>query len=243
MDKLFDKLPYDKLEGIKLQHFLAGAVGVGILLMAIAYFTLLGAVQKDLAQLQEKKAQTEQTLTKNRNFVGQKDMIFRDFIRSSGKLSSMKRQLPTKNKMVGLLNKLTMVSQRLGVKFLSFKFKEGSIKDYYMEIPISIKLRGGFWNTMDVLESLQSMLQLIDFTDLDLSIEENVEIYEVGGSRSPIERRDTMVTKFTAKAYVYVKGAENKLSDRHQGGIRRRESFKGPGLEGDRQQRHPVPVQ
>ena len=176
MDKLFDKLPYDKLEGIKLQHFLAGAVGVGILLMTITYFTLLNTVQKDLAQLQDKKEQTEQTLTKNRNLVGQKNMIFRDFIRSSGKLSGMKRQLPTKNKMVGLLNKVTMVSQRLGVKLLSFKFKEGSIKDYYMEIPISIKLRGGFWNTMDVLESLQSMLQLIDFTALDLSIEEDVKI-------------------------------------------------------------------
>lgn len=205
MDQIFDKIPYERLEEVNPLHIFAGAAGLGVLLFVISYFTLVGAVREEHAQLQDKKVKTENTLNQYRNVVGQKDRVFREFTRASGELSAAKREMPAKEEMPDFLRKITLVGKALNVKMLTFEVKEGTVRDYFIEIPVRMVVRGDLWSTMDFMESIQNMLRLVDFTDLEMSVKNVEESFK--GRKSETE---ALFTEFTAKTYVYVEGAEAK---------------------------------
>ncbi len=213
MDKLFDKLPYETLEEVKPLYIFAGAAGIGLLFLVVCYFTLIGAVREEYAQLQEKKVKTERTLKKYQRIVGQKDQIFNHFVQTSGKLSGLKRQMPKKEEILTFLKKITLSGKSLGVEMLNFKIREGIKKDYYIEIPIDLNFRGGLWNTMDFFESIQNMLRLVDFSKMAMTFK-YVEVYEMGGPATAIDTVPMLHTSVIAKTYVYVEGAEDKVAEK-----------------------------
>ena len=55
MDKIFEKLPYDTLKGIKFVYLIAGAVGIGFVLIAVYYFTLFTASNIEFEDLVNKR--------------------------------------------------------------------------------------------------------------------------------------------------------------------------------------------
>jgi hypothetical protein len=61
MEKLFDKLPYDDLEGIQVTHLFAGAIGIGFALFLAYFFTLYSATGEEFAQLTKQKEGAERT--------------------------------------------------------------------------------------------------------------------------------------------------------------------------------------
>ena len=136
MDKIFEKLPYDFLEGVKFLYILLSAVGVGVVFLSIYYFTVSSANQQELAQLQQQRAQKEQTLKTYRELVARKDPIAKELARSLGQLEFMKRQLPREDDMPDLLKKVADFGGGRGAfDVLRFQLKEGEVKDFYKEIP------------------------------------------------------------------------------------------------------------
>ena len=75
MDKLFDKLPYDDLDGIQFTHLLAGAAGVGLLLFIAYYFTLYSATSTEFETLTKEKVEAQRTLKRYQVTVAKKDKV------------------------------------------------------------------------------------------------------------------------------------------------------------------------
>jgi len=213
LDKLFDKLPYENLEDIDPLHIFAGAAGVGVLLFVIAFFTLIGAVREEYGLLEEKKVTTERTLGRYEKTIGNKDQIFRKFVHTSGKLSGLKRQMPTIEEMPQFLRKITAAGKVLDMEILDFEIREGEIKDYYTEIPVKLKFRGELWNTMDFFETMQNMLRVVDFDELTMNVKE-VDMYIIGGPASAVEQVPLLHTNVVVRTYVYLDGAEDKVPEK-----------------------------
>ncbi len=204
MEKLFEKLPYDFLQGIKLTYILMSAVGVGILFIAVYYFTVSTANQEELAQLQDKRAKKEQTLKAYQALVKKKEPIAKELARTLGKLEFMKQQLPHEDDMPDLLQKVADFGGGRGTFDVTrFKLKEGKVQDFYKKIPVEIQMQGSFWDTLDFLDKMQNLLQLVNLTDLKMNIgKAQGSAASTGGT--------LIYTNFVANTYSYVQGAEEK---------------------------------
>ena len=75
MDKLFEKLPYDDLDGIQFSHLLAGAAGIGLVLFIAYYFTLYSATSTEFEKLTKEKIAAERTLKRYKATVAKKDKV------------------------------------------------------------------------------------------------------------------------------------------------------------------------
>ncbi len=205
MEKLFDKLPYDFLQGVKLTYILMSAVGVGALFLAIYYFTLFTASQDELAQLQQKRTKKEQTLKAYQGLVKKKEPIAKELARTLGELEFMKQQLPREDDMPDLLQKVAdFGGGRVTFDVTRFKLKEGNVKDFYKKIPVEIQMQGSFWDTLDFLDKMQNLLQLVTLTDLKMNLGK-----AQGGAAS--SANGTLIyTNFVANTYAYIQGAEEK---------------------------------
>ncbi len=215
IEKLFERLPYDFLEGVKYVHLLLVSLGVGVAIFAGYYFTLYQAAHEELVQLQTKRTQTEQKLKSYQILVSKKDSIAKELARSTGNLETMKQQLPRVKDMPDLLKQVAEFGgSHSKFHLLSFQLQEGKAQDFYQEIPVNIRVQGVFWDTLDFLDKMQNLMQLVDFSELQMNLKTNSS----GGKGVQVildssESKDyQLYTNFVARIYAYVEGAEDKVA-------------------------------
>ena len=209
MDKIFDKLPYDLLEGFKPVQFLLIALGIGAALGAVYFFTLYDVTHTEIASLEKKKTSLESTLKTNRELVAKKEFIANQLARTLGDLHAMKQQMPTEKEMPVLLKRVSGLTKTLGLDTLIFELQEGEVKDFYKDIPVNIEFRGGLWKSMDFFDGMQNLLRLVNFTNLYLDVRD-VEI--INSSGQAVRTVPMLHTRFKAETFSYVEGAENNVA-------------------------------
>jgi type IV pilus assembly protein PilO len=209
MDKFFDKLPYDTLEDIKFLHLLAGAVGIGLIIIAAYYFTLFSATNTELTGLVKKKETAERTLKRHKAIVKKGDLTEKDLARVSGQLAAYKKQMPIADDLPRLLKKVSGFGANRKIELLNFELSEGSVKDFYKEIPLQIRMRGDLWSTLDFFEYMQNLLQLVSFENLSL---ETLQVPVVGPKGPTGENAFLLQTVMTAKTFSFIEGSEERAT-------------------------------
>ncbi len=207
MDKLFDKIPYDTLEDIKFMHLIAGAVGIGLVVIAAYYFTLFSATNTELTELVKKKKSAEQTLKRHKAMVKKGDLTAKGLARVSGQLEAYKKQMPVVDDLPELLQKVSSFGENRKIELLNFELNEGSINDFYKEIPLQIRMRGDLWSTLDFFEYMQNLLQLVSFENLTL---ETLQVPIIGPNGPTGQSAHLLQTVMTAKTYSFIEGSDNR---------------------------------
>lgn len=209
IEKLFEQLPYEFLEKVKHTHLLLVGVGVGLIFSAAYFFTLYQDSQVELAKLQTKRGQIAQQLTNDRRLVAQKEFIAQTLARSTGRLDTLKGQLPKERDMPGLLKEISgFGSGRATFDITRFQLEGGKVSDFYKEIPVAITLRGSFWDTLDFLDKMQNRLQLVNFSDLKMDLQVD---RKSNGKGEPATVNHPVLTKIVANTYAYIEESENKI--------------------------------
>jgi type IV pilus assembly protein PilO len=208
MEKFFDSLPYDSLTGVKLTHMISAVLGIGLIIGIAFYFTLYSAMHEEITKLEKKRGSLESTLKTYQRLVASKEKVEQKLAMVSGNLDAMKSQLPKTSEMPDLLKRVADMGKSLGLQVLLFELNEGSVKDYYKEIPVSINFRGGIWKTLDFFDGMQNLLRLVDFEELEMDVKQ-VDI--LGGEGRSLKTIPMLHTQFTAKTFSYVEGAENTI--------------------------------
>ncbi|MEK9630185.1 MAG: type 4a pilus biogenesis protein PilO [Nitrospinota bacterium] len=209
MDKFFDKLPYDSLEDIKFMHLIAGAVGIGLLVIGVYFFTLYSATNTEFTELEKKKKKAQLTLKRHKAIVKKGDLTAKDLARVSGQLEAYKRQMPVVDDLPDLLHKVSHFGEDRKIELLNFELNEGSIKDFYKEIPLQIRMRGDLWSTLDFFEYMQNLLQLVRFENLTL---ETLQVPIMGPNGPTGKTAHLLQTVMTAKTYSFIKGSDNRAA-------------------------------
>jgi type IV pilus assembly protein PilO len=209
MEKFFDSLPYDSLTGVKLVHVISAVLGIGLVIGAAFYFTLYSATQEEIVKLEKKRGSLKITLKNYQRLVASKEEVTQALAMVAGNLDAMKSQLPKTSEMPDLLKRVADMGKSLGLQVLLFELNEGSVKDYYKEIPVSINFRGGIWKTLDFFDGMQNLLRLVDFEELEMDVK---QVAILGGEGRAIKSVPMLHTQFTAKTFSYVEGAENIVS-------------------------------
>ena len=208
MDKLSDKLPYHALEDIKFLHLLAGVVGIGLAIIATYYFTLFSATNTELNGLVKKKETAERALNRRNAIVRKGDLTEKDLARVSGKLDAYKKQMPVADDLHRLLKKVSGFGENRKIELLNFELSEGSVKDFYKEIPLQIRMRGDLWSTLDFFEYMQNLLQLVSFEDLSL---ETLKVPVKGLNGASGKNAYLLQTEMTVKTFSFIEGSDKRL--------------------------------
>ena len=205
MDKIFDKLPYDILEDVKFLHLLAGAVAIGLAIIAAYYFTLFSATNTELAELVKKKETAERTLKRHKATVKKGRLAEKHLARVSGQLDAYKKQMPVADDLPRLLKKISGFGENRKIELMNFSLAEGSVKDFYKEIPLQIRMRGDLWSTLDFFEYMQNLLQLVSFENLSF---ETLEVPVVGPNGPTGQNAFLLQTVMTVKTFSFIEGSD-----------------------------------
>ncbi len=208
MDKLFEKLPYDDLDGIQFSHLLAGAAGIGLVLFIAYYFTLYRATSTEFEKLTKEKIAAERTLKRYKATVAKKDKVAKKLALAKGRLDAYKSQIPSPAEIPNLMQRIAEFGKHRNMQMVALTVEEGTKSMFVDMIPLKIQLQGELWATLDFIEYMQNLLRLVSFDSLILQVQSDKK----SGARSEGATRGLIKTTLMVKTYSFLEGAEDRQS-------------------------------
>lgn len=148
------------------------AVLLGVLLVFLVgagYWFLWQPALEELEQARSKEAQLRETfLIKKKEAINlpayKQQMI--DIERTFG---SLLRQLPDKSQMDGLLSDINQVGLERGLEFELFKPGQEQASEFYAEMPISIRVTGGYYDLGAFAVGISKLSRIVTLNDLKIT--------------------------------------------------------------------------
>jgi type IV pilus assembly protein PilO len=210
MEKIFKKLPYDDLERLKVTHWLAGGIAVSLLLFLAYYLTLYSATNEEYKKLITEKAGAEKALEEYKVTLAKKGLVEKNMARVKGRFDVFKNKMPSQDEISTLMQRLIVFTKQRNIKMTAITMEEGSIKDFYKEIPYKIQITGEFWDTLDFIEYAQNLLRSVSF--------ENLILQGRSASKSDTANERTLVsllnTTLTAKTFSFLENSDNRSAQK-----------------------------
>jgi len=149
---------------------------VVVLLLGGAYFWFLYK-----PMMEEKKALNVK-LGKMRSELNQSKAVAADFPKFeeemkklNEKLTDALKQLPGSDEIPKLLKDMESIGVESGVEFLSLKLLKDIRKGFYAEVPVELKLSGGYHDTAVFFDKLSKLPRIINVSNLSLGSPKSIE--------------------------------------------------------------------
>lgn len=210
MDKILDKIPYDKLARFQKPHAIMVAAALCLGIFIVYYIMIYSAYQEEYQALETKMGKTEDKLALYEQEVSQKELITKQVATLSGTLVEKKRQLPLVAQLPTLLNKISDVGRFLDVNIVAFRLEEAAEKRFYKEIPITLTITGDYYRTAGFFDTLQSLLRMVNISKLRMSREQTQIVTR--GEMGEAQRDNVLLlrTDIQAKTFAYIEGSEKE---------------------------------
>lgn len=172
--------------------------GLGYLYQGYYYGPKLEEIEKVSAEL--RKVETELAYARNIVEVSDTASLRQELERRSEELELIKLLLPTRENLSELLEQVTHVADRTGVKAALFEPATLIQHEMYQERPYKVTLRGGFHETAMFLSEVASLPRIIKPSGLSL----------VRKARREPGEEENLTAKMTLTTYLLVQEPEQK---------------------------------
>jgi type IV pilus assembly protein PilO len=173
LQSIYANLPYEKLIPLpgKTRYIIYGCLAL-VLVGAFYFFYILGQ-DTEVERLNNKLATIEKDIRDNKQHADKEGKLRERIEQAKADLAIASRQLPTSREIPELLEQISYIGTQLGLEFLSFQPKGEVVRDYYAEVPVSIKVSGKFHNILMFYDELAHMPRIVTVGSIHLEKSKN----------------------------------------------------------------------
>lgn len=167
MAPMFDKIALLT----RLQRILICVGSFLILIGCFVYFQYLPKMET-ITELEKKQSSLEGQLATAQSKAKQLASFRERKKQAEAEFMVAKKLLPEKKEIPSLLTGVSQCGQDAGLEFIIFQPKEEEIKDFYAEIPVSIKVTGGYHNVAMFFDNVSRLYRIVNMKDIDMKSEQ-----------------------------------------------------------------------
>jgi type IV pilus assembly protein PilO len=135
----------------KPQKIALGAVGLAII-GAAAYFLVLSPLQIKVDQLRTQNEALQRELIQSRAIAAELPRFLLEVAELEVKINVLKDKLPTEREMPTFYRSMSDAGIQAGLGVSLFQPRDGVVKDYYVEIPITVNAEGSYHQIGEFIE-------------------------------------------------------------------------------------------
>lgn len=150
------------------QKMVAGLFGLVVIGLA-AWFLLLSPVETRLTQLRAQEASLQRELMQSRAIAANLARYQREVNELQAQLDALKDRLPGEREMPGLYRTLQDASVQAGLDVALFQPQGSQIRDYYVEIPITLNAEGGYHDVGKLFELVARLPRVVNVKEIKLT--------------------------------------------------------------------------
>ena len=169
-------------------------VAVAIVVIVLAWFFLLSTVHDELdAEFAKEPVLKNDYRAKLAQAVNLSELR-KQKLQVEEYVTQLEKQLPGKAEMDALLSDINQAGLGRGLQFELFRPGQVSIKDYYAELPISLKVAGRYHDIGSFAADIANLSRIVTLHNLNIT--------------TPKEGGATLSMEATARTYRYLDAAE-----------------------------------
>ncbi|MDH5757310.1 MAG: type 4a pilus biogenesis protein PilO [Nitrospinota bacterium] len=162
LDKLFEKLPYDKIIPLPAWQRFAAMGFVIALFAGIFYYFPVSDLDAQIDQKNLQLSAVKKEVSALKSYEQRKDKLERQLARAEAELEEAKKILPTEKEIPSLLEKISNFGLQSGLDFQNFKPMGVTQKtEYYSEVPVDIEVRGRFHNVLVFFDKIAHLPRIV----------------------------------------------------------------------------------
>lgn len=169
------------------QKVALGLMGLA-LLAGGSYFLLLSPLEVQVNGLRAREAALQVELVEARRLAADLARARREAAELEARLAVLQQRLPTEKEMPPLFRALTDAAYQAGLLVSLFQPRETRVRDYYVEVPITLQADGGYHQVGQFFERVAGLPRVVNVSELKLA----------GQAKSQALRAD-----LTLATYVY----------------------------------------
>lgn len=190
------------LNDLDFNNVAAWPAPIRVFAMAVAFAAVAGLGYwfdlKDqwlaLEQVEKKEAELKVTFEDKASKAANLEAYQQQLEDMRQSFGAMLRQLPNKTQVAGLLVDVSQAGLASGLEFDLFRPRDEVPKEFYAELPISVKVRGTYHEFGNFVSSVAALPRIVTIHDVSIK---------------PEEKSDELVMELTAKTYRYLEEEES----------------------------------
>ena len=187
----------DKLEQLSKIHRIAIWAGLLILLVgAFVYFSYYPKFKK-IDALKANLSKVEQQLAVAKKNARQLNAFRKQMQDAEEQFRVVMRALPENEEIPTLLTGISKSGKDAGLSFVLFQPKPEVKKDFYAEIPVSIKMTGDYHGVATFFESVAELNRIVNIKDVNMT---------------PEKEGSDLTTTCTAVTYKFIEAAPEETT-------------------------------
>ena len=167
-----------------------------VLIVGAGYWFMWSPALEELEIAKQKEVELREVFLSKKRQAINLDAYKQQMIDIEKTFGALLRQLPDKSKMDGLLTDINQAGLERGLEFELFKPGQETVADFYAEMPITIKVTGGYHDLGAFAADISKLSRIVTLNDLAL----------VSASKDGKEAK--LVMDAVAKTYRYLDANE-----------------------------------
>lgn len=170
-------------------------VAVAIVMVALGWFMVLSGAHDELDAERAKEPSLKQDYRAKLGQAVNLAELRKQKLQVEEYVTQLEKQLPGKAEMDALLSDINQAGLGRGLQFELFRPGQVQVKDYYAELPISIKVSGRYHDIGAFAGDIANLSRIVTLHNLNISL-------------SPRDASGTLAMEATARTYRYLDSSE-----------------------------------
>jgi type IV pilus assembly protein PilO len=173
---------------------IGGTVVVGILILAAGFWFVVRGELENLDVADKREDKLKETYKSKVALAVNLPAYKQQMQEMRQTFGSLLRQLPDTTEVPDLLIDITQAGLGQGLEFVLFKPQKEKPKEFYAELPISIKVRGSYHELANFVSDVAALPRIVTFGDISIS----------AGKRGKNKSDGKLLMSAKAKTYRYL---------------------------------------
>lgn len=152
--------------------FITGVILLAVVL-ALGYYLRLQDMQVQLEQQQAQEATLKQQFSSKAFQAANLDAYKKQMSEMETSFGALLRQLPSDTEVPGLLEDITRTGLGSGLEFEEIKLQPEVVQQFYIELPITIKVIGGYHDLATFVSGVSSLPRIVTLHDFEIKPEKD----------------------------------------------------------------------
>jgi len=162
LDKIFEKLPYEKIIPIPTIQRVGGLAFIIVVGVVIFYMFPIASLEELINQKNQELSKIQKEVDALKSFAMKQDKLERQVAKLEAELSEAKKILPSEREIPNLLEQISNFGLQAGLKFEKFVPKgEVQKEEYYSEVPVDIEVQGKFHNVLMFFDEIAHLPRIV----------------------------------------------------------------------------------
>ena len=164
LDALFDRVS----EFSKVQRIMI-CVGVFAMIFVLFWFLSYWPRWQSIGKLDSEYKRLTADLERSKKNAQQLESLRKEFESKQRDFNLVMKSLPEKEEISSLLTGISQSGQQAGLDFLLFQPQNEVNKNFYAEIPVSIRVQGGYHNVAEFFDKVANLSRIVNIRNINIS--------------------------------------------------------------------------